>query len=123
MFPASARKAVRLAAARCGRTRRVRRWRPIATGIRRSAMSAPTPGWARRRRSPTGRNCPGRQPDRARLSGDRAHDAEEWDRGRLRAPRRGAEDRKSVVEGKSVSVRVALGGRRLLKKQKKISYT
>src|SRR3546814_17728139 len=30
------------------------------------------------------------------------------------------EDRKSVVKGKSVSVRVALGGRRTLKKKKKI---
>src|SRR3546814_19503951 len=29
------------------------------------------------------------------------------------------QDRKSVVEGKSVSVRVTLGGRRLLKKKKK----
>src|SRR3546814_13571050 len=31
-------------------------------------------------------------------------------------------DRKSVVEGKSVSVRVALGGRRIIKK-KKITYS
>src|SRR3546814_13868261 len=30
-----------------------------------------------------------------------------------------AEDRKSVVSGKSVSVRVALGGRRIIKKKKK----
>src|SRR3546814_16533347 len=30
-------------------------------------------------------------------------------------------DRKSVVEGKSVSVRVDLGGRRIIKKKKKIS--
>src|SRR3546814_17310197 len=33
----------------------------------------------------------------------------------------GAVDRKSVVEGKSVSVRVDLGGRRILKKKKKKS--
>src|SRR3546814_20115580 len=32
---------------------------------------------------------------------------------------RNAKDRKSVVEGKRVSVRVALGGRRLMKKKKK----
>src|SRR3546814_16394894 len=32
--------------------------------------------------------------------------------------RRGAEDRKRVVEGKSESVRVDLGGRRILKKKK-----
>src|SRR3546814_18772304 len=32
----------------------------------------------------------------------------------------GFQDRKSVVEGKSVSVRVDLGGRRLIKKKKKI---
>src|SRR3546814_11286669 len=36
--------------------------------------------------------------------------------GRRRCPR--AEDRKSVVEGKSVSVRVDLGGRRIIKKKK-----
>src|SRR3546814_11367170 len=33
--------------------------------------------------------------------------------------RRHVKDRKSVVEGKSVSVRVDLGGRRILKKKKK----
>src|SRR3546814_12449554 len=32
-------------------------------------------------------------------------------------------DRKSVVEGKSVSVRVDLGGRRLIKKNKKTKHT
>src|SRR3546814_14016992 len=32
-------------------------------------------------------------------------------------------DRKSVVAGKSVSVRVELGGRRLIKKKKKITHT
>src|SRR3546814_17214910 len=32
-------------------------------------------------------------------------------------PRRGAEDRTRVVSGKSVSVRVDLGGRRIIKKQ------
>src|SRR3546814_11296866 len=32
----------------------------------------------------------------------------------------GSEDRKSVVEGKSVSVRVDLGGRRIIKKQKNV---
>src|SRR3546814_11344473 len=32
-----------------------------------------------------------------------------------------AEDRKSVVKGKSVSVRVDLGGRRIIKKKKKLS--
>src|SRR3546814_19270836 len=31
-------------------------------------------------------------------------------------------DRKSVVSGKSVSVRVDLGGRRIIKKKKKIDY-
>src|SRR3546814_13347992 len=34
-------------------------------------------------------------------------------------PQPGEEDRKSVVEGKSVSVRVNLGGRRFIKKKKK----
>src|SRR3546814_18422454 len=33
-----------------------------------------------------------------------------------------AGDRKSVVEGKSVSVRVVLGGRRSIKKKKKAQY-
>src|SRR3546814_15210663 len=33
---------------------------------------------------------------------------------------RGRKDRKSVVSGKSVSVRVDLGGRRILKKKKKL---
>src|SRR3546814_15633676 len=33
-----------------------------------------------------------------------------------------AEDRKSVVSGKSVSVRVALGGRRIIKKKKRPPY-
>src|SRR3546814_17791649 len=33
-----------------------------------------------------------------------------------------ARDRKSVVEGKSVSVRVDLGGRRIIKKKKLLSY-
>src|SRR3546814_15666871 len=32
------------------------------------------------------------------------------------------EDRKSVVSGKSVSVRVDLGGRRIIKKKKKCQY-
>src|SRR3546814_14896749 len=35
----------------------------------------------------------------------------------LQAREAGLEDRKSVVEGKSVSVRVDLGGRRIIKKQ------
>src|SRR3546814_20216895 len=40
------------------------------------------------------------------------------------APRQEAVDRKSVVEGKSVSVRVDLGGRRMIKKKKaKHNYT
>src|SRR3546814_16612203 len=38
--------------------------------------------------------------------------------GKLEAPRRGG-DRKSVVWGKSVSVRVDLGGRRIIKKTKR----
>src|SRR3546814_17312324 len=33
------------------------------------------------------------------------------------------QDRKSVVSGKSVSVRVDLGGRRIIKKQKQTRYT
>src|SRR3546814_17817277 len=37
----------------------------------------------------------------------------------LSVPRLSAQDRKSVGEGKSVSVRVDLGGRRILKTQKK----
>src|SRR3546814_15314736 len=36
-----------------------------------------------------------------------------------RVPQLRAEDRKSVVEGKSVSVRVDIGGRRIIKKKKK----
>src|SRR3546814_19184115 len=35
---------------------------------------------------------------------------------------RGIADRKSVVSGKSVSVRVDLGGRRIIKKNKNIRY-
>src|SRR3546814_20831072 len=35
----------------------------------------------------------------------------------------GLDDRKSVVSGKSVSVRVDLGGRRILKKQNQTTYT
>src|SRR3546814_17579877 len=46
--------------------------------------------------------------------------------GRDRAARRrrgaGSRDRKSVVEGKRVAVRVDLGGRRSLKKKKKTEY-
>src|SRR3546814_16398491 len=41
---------------------------------------------------------------------------------RRRIPRIAA-DRKSVVEGKSVSVRVDLGGRRIIKKKKKANIT
>src|SRR3546814_17490236 len=37
------------------------------------------------------------------------------------APRPVQQDRKSVVEGKSVSVRVDLGGRRIIKKKKKLN--
>src|SRR3546814_19667015 len=37
-----------------------------------------------------------------------------------KACRRGGRDRKSVVEGKSVSVRVDLGGRRIIKKKRKV---
>src|SRR3546814_15422863 len=39
--------------------------------------------------------------------------------GRLAPGRRPARDRKSVVEGQSVSVRVDLGGRRIMKQKKK----
>src|SRR3546814_15292765 len=35
----------------------------------------------------------------------------------------GAQDRKSVVQGKSVSVRVDIGGRRIIKKKKKKNRT
>src|SRR3546814_18491129 len=53
----------------------------------------------------------GRRPGQARPRGVAAEG-----RGReVRFPRR---DRKSVVQGKSVSVRVALGGRRIIKKKK-----
>src|SRR3546814_20629512 len=50
----------------------------------------------------------------------RADRARQADRGRARPlyPRGQAEDRKSVVSGKSVSVRVDLGGRRLINKTK-----
>src|SRR3546814_17826762 len=40
-----------------------------------------------------------------------------------RARRPDARDRKSVVQGKSVSVRVDLGGLRIIKKKKQKSYT
>src|SRR3546814_13602130 len=40
-----------------------------------------------------------------------------------RRPRRRAADRKSVVSGKSVSVRVDLGGRRILKKKTTYTHT
>src|SRR3546814_11060475 len=46
-----------------------------------------------------------------------AHRARAHRRGTVR-PRRPCRDRKSVVSGKSVSVRVDLGGRRIIKKQK-----
>src|SRR3546814_17928405 len=39
---------------------------------------------------------------------------------REEARQQAAEDRKSVVSGKSVSVRVDLGGRRIIKKKKKV---
>src|SRR3546814_20282871 len=42
-------------------------------------------------------------------------------RGRLRPPPDRPQDRKSVVEGKSVYVRVAIGGRRTIKKKKQNS--
>src|SRR3546814_18702006 len=38
-------------------------------------------------------------------------------RGGVQRPRKGFGDRKSVVKGKSVSVRVDLGGRRIIKKK------
>src|SRR3546814_15644605 len=41
-----------------------------------------------------------------------------YGKGFQRAPLRGIIDRKSVVSGKSVSVRVDLGGRRIIKKKK-----
>src|SRR3546814_15391860 len=42
-----------------------------------------------------------------------------WHRNRRRCRRLSHQDRKSVVKGKSVSVRVDLGGRRTIKKKKK----
>src|SRR3546814_12611551 len=58
------------------------------------------------------------------LAPDRSAVDFEWQQRRLRKQcsdfrRRAFEDRKSVVEGKSVSVRVDLGGRRIIKKKKK----
>src|SRR3546814_20083144 len=41
---------------------------------------------------------------------------------RVRCRKAAPEDRKSVVSGKSVSVRVDLGGRRIIKKKKKKTY-
>src|SRR3546814_19444509 len=61
--------------------------------------------------------------DRARR-GDLAHMAARQGHARRdarAARRRLGRDRKSVVEGKSVSVRVDLGGRRSIKKKKNIS--
>src|SRR3546814_17781764 len=50
---------------------------------------------------------------------DHGRDAVQTQRGHFD---RQTEDRKSVVEGKSVSVRVDLGGRRIIKKKKKKKY-
>src|SRR3546814_14960439 len=52
----------------------------------------------------------GRRPDREKTAGRRAHRVH-------RVTDEVDQDRKSVVEGKSVSVRVDLGGRRYIKKK------
>src|SRR3546814_20290084 len=45
-------------------------------------------------------------------------------KGKIKAGFEGGQiDRKSVVEGRSVSVRVELGGRRIIKKKKQKTYT
>src|SRR3546814_18909652 len=65
-------------------------------------------------RRPSARRSPGGNSDRAsRTSGRARH------RCHARPAGGGRRDRKSVVEGKSVSVRVELGGRRINKKKKK----
>src|SRR3546814_15788342 len=61
--------------------------------------------------------CAPRAPER------QAHgDGERRGRRARRSAARGRGDRKSVVQGKSVSVRVELGGRRIIKKKMKTKY-
>src|SRR3546814_18239931 len=66
------------------------------------------------------RRCPGR--NRRRAAGVRRRRVVRRGRSRQRQRNR-AEDRKSVVEGKRVSVRVTLGGSRDIKKKKQTSRT
>src|SRR3546814_15552778 len=70
---------------------------------------------------PAASGRPGAQQYRRSAAGadqDRAADRCAGRLQEIRPARRWLEDRKSVVEGKSVSVRVALGGRRIIKKKK-----
>src|SRR3546814_17911614 len=74
---------------------------------------APHSGYGRRARANPDRREPGFRP----RSGSRLRRRPGAGRGRAgRADMRRRRDRKSVVEGKSVSVRVDLGGRRCIKK-------
>src|SRR3546814_15016992 len=59
---------------------------------------------------------------RHRVAGHGHRIGARWSRNRVR-PLRPRADRKSVVKGKSVSVRVDLGGRRLIKKKTKHSHS
>src|SRR3546814_21170343 len=76
----------------------------LVTGLQTCAL----PIWDRRAPPPHRRRSRGRG---AARSG----------RGRASPPGRWPADRKSVVSGKSVSVRVDLGGRRILKKKTKLN--
>src|SRR3546814_14643493 len=72
-------------------------------------------GVNRQQRAEQGRQQPHvdtRQRRRAQPHGDSGHEQEG-----PKAPEEDKGDRKSVVEGKSVSVRVDLGGRRIIKQQ------
>src|SRR3546814_16213953 len=75
---------------------------------------APAPGRGQRRPSPPDRRWPSTGTARTAGRGGRR-------RGSRGSRARARRDRKSVVEGKSVSVRVDLGGRRIIKKKKNIN--
>src|SRR3546814_18152898 len=91
----------------------------MGAGDARDRRGGDVDGAARpRRRRPDRRQGGARDPEPAAGAegGERPHRLLAAHRGllRLRLP----SDRKSVVEGKSVSVRVDLGGRRIIKKKK-----
>src|SRR3546814_11399923 len=103
-----------------GQQRADRRW-PRETGaqarVKRCGKSAP----ASRATSAARQPPPGARSNRGRAgpaTSPQVDSTDGWSPPRRPQGNRGTEERKSVVEGKSVSVRVDSGGRRIIKKKK-----